>query len=142
MTVSLDKDAGKEPLLVGLSKAITLGRLVWALVVIAAGGLGTIAGCLYGEGRARGAFEVTVQDHGRRVIDLEVAREGDSVLRAQVGDHERRIGAIEVAREGDRATWVRLLSEVSSIKGSLDTMKVWLKPAGAKEDMLPKAVSP
>lgn len=99
-----------------ITRFLTVSRLLWVLVSGAVIAMSSAAGCLYGEGRMRGAFQGTVEGNGQRIDVL-----------------GNRITALETAREGDRATWAALLSRVSSIDGSLNALlKVWPTNADIK----------
>lgn len=54
---------------------VTVSRVVWFVVALAFGGVGSFIGFLLGEGGARVAFDAKYQDHERRIASLEVKAE-------------------------------------------------------------------
>lgn len=55
-----------------VNKVITFGRVIWILVALACGGVGSFIGFLMGEGGARVAFDTRYQDHEKRIGNLEL----------------------------------------------------------------------
>lgn len=85
-----------------IGKVITTGRLVWLLVAIGLGGIGTSVGFLIGEGAARAGFG------------------------ARFTEHDRRLTAIEMEQAEARAMRAQILDKLNHVEGSLDTIKAIL----------------
>lgn len=79
-----------------VGKVVTMSRVVWFVVALAFGGIGSFIGFLMGEGGARVAFDAKYQDH------------------------ERRIGALEVRVEKAAETANQILGKLSALEGKLD----------------------
>jgi hypothetical protein len=58
-----------------VGKVVTVSRVVWFVVALAFGGIGSFIGFLMGEGGARVAFDAKYQDHEKRITSLEIKAE-------------------------------------------------------------------
>ena len=108
-----------------VNRLLTIGRIVWILVVLAAAGVGWGVSSLLGEGAARASFSLTLDSHERRINAAEVAI---------VVNLAGRIGAMEKSNSEARSDREKILDRINSIaermsniEGALVVIKETLK---------------
>jgi hypothetical protein len=67
-----------------IGKVVTVSRVVWFVVALSFGGIGSFIGFLMGEGGARVAFDAKYADHEKRITSLEVKAEKAAETAAQI----------------------------------------------------------
>jgi len=67
-----------------IGKVVTVSRVVWFVVALSFGGIGSFIGFLMGEGGARVAFDAKYADHEKRITGLEVKAEKAAETAAQI----------------------------------------------------------
>ena len=119
-----------------LNRIITVGRLVWILVVIGSGGFGTGVGFLIGEGSARASFAAQYEQHERRISMAESVIASERVER--LARHERDRLERGKSLEDERQERLKIIEKlgavgdrISSVEGSLKIIAENLKPAPA-----------
>jgi len=115
-----------------LNRIVTFGRLVWVIVVLGSGGVGTGIGFLIGEGSARATFTAQYETHEKRIAATEAAVASERIERAAREERDR----LERARdlEADRLERAKIIEKIglvaermSGVEGSLTTIKDQLR---------------
>lgn len=112
-----------------INKVVTIGRLVWVLLVIGSGGVGF----LLGEGSARATFAAQYDQHDKRIAATEVVLAAERVERAARVERDRleRTQDLEAERK-ERERIIEKIGEVgnriSNVEGALKIIAENVKP--------------
>ena len=115
-----------------LNRIVTFGRLVWVLVVLGSGGIGTGIGFLIGEGSARATFAAQYETHDKRLASAEAQLASERIERAARDERDRQERARDL--EADRQERAKIIEKIglvaermSGVEGSLTTIKETLR---------------
>lgn len=108
-----------------INKVVTIGRLVWVLLVIGSGGFGTGVGFLLGEGSARATFAAQYEQHDKRIAAAEGVLAAERVERAARVERDRLERTQDL--EAERKERDRIIEKINEVGGRIANVEGALK---------------